>query len=303
MYLLPGAIAAGGHGQLDKAKVHAAAGGHLPFQNGGEPDELRHGAAVRHVVDFLGRGDLQQPPFLEHRHPVGHGQRLFLVVGDQQGGGTKLLLQCTDLVAQMAPHAGIQRGQRLVQQQRTRIDGQRARQRHALLLPAGELLHTALREIGQAHHLQELCRPGMALCGWHLAQRQPVGHVVPHRQVRKQRIALEHHANTALVHRRARHVLASQCDAALVAGLQPRNQLEQGGLARAAGADHRHQLALANVEGHLVQPLLAAGVAVTDVLESQAHGDLRKREEDRSAARLASSSRITVAAQAKPVAP
>ena len=70
----------------------------------------------------------------EHRHPVGHGQRLFLVVGDQQRGGAETPLQGANLVAQIGAHIGVQGRERLVQQQGAGIDGQRARQRDTLLL-------------------------------------------------------------------------------------------------------------------------------------------------------------------------
>ena len=59
-----------------------------------------------------------------------------------------------------------------------------------------------------------------------------------------------------------------------------------------------------------MQAVRAAGVVVADVVEKEAHGRSLKgqarcltREEDRSADALASTRRITVAAQAKPVAP
>ena len=47
-----------------------------------------------------------------------------------------------DLLAQI----GVEVGQGFVQKQRLRLDDQRARQRHALLLAAGELAGTALRQ-------------------------------------------------------------------------------------------------------------------------------------------------------------
>ena len=44
--------------------------------------------------------------------------------------------------------AGVERGQRLVQQQRARAEDERAGERHALLLPAGELRRQAIGEPG-----------------------------------------------------------------------------------------------------------------------------------------------------------
>jgi hypothetical protein len=48
----------------------------------------------------------------------------------------------------------VQVGQRLVQQQHLRLDDHGARQRHALLLAARQLVGPALRVVGQAHHVE-----------------------------------------------------------------------------------------------------------------------------------------------------
>jgi hypothetical protein len=73
---------------------------------------------------------------VHHHDAVGHRQRLFLVVRDHDGGHAQLALQAADLAAQVHAHDGVQRRQRLVQQQQPRRRGQRARQRDALLLAA-----------------------------------------------------------------------------------------------------------------------------------------------------------------------
>ena len=84
-------------------------------------------------------------PVAHHADPVGDGQRLLLVVGDEQGGDAHLELDPADLVPQLRPDLGIERRQRLVQQQHLRLDGQRPGQRDPLLLPAGDLVRVAVR--------------------------------------------------------------------------------------------------------------------------------------------------------------
>ena len=56
------------------------------------------------------------------------------------------------LLAQLA----VERGHRLVEQQHLRLEHERARERHALPLPAGELVDGALAEAVEADHLQRL---------------------------------------------------------------------------------------------------------------------------------------------------
>ena len=95
-------------------------------------------------------------PVAHDADPVGHGQRLLLVVGDEQGGGAEPLLQGADLLAQLQPDLGVERGQRLVEQQHVRLDRQRPGQRDALLLAAGQLVRVLAGLRGQADHVEQL---------------------------------------------------------------------------------------------------------------------------------------------------
>ena len=124
----------------------AAQRGDLPagLQLAGYPahhaDELGHERGSRIGVELIRRGDLLEPALPHDADPVRHGQRLLLVVGDEQSGGAEPLLQGADLLAQLQPDLGVQGGQRLVEQQHPGLDGQRAGQGDALLLAAGELV-------------------------------------------------------------------------------------------------------------------------------------------------------------------
>ena len=68
-----------------------------------------------------------------------------------------------DLLPQLQPHLGVQRGQRLVEQQHPRLDGQRAGQRDPLLLAAGQLVRVLAGLLGQPDHVQQLAGPALAL--------------------------------------------------------------------------------------------------------------------------------------------
>jgi len=63
------------------------------------------------------------------------------------------------------PRAGVQRRQRLVQQQQPRMGGQRAGQRDPLRLPAGQPPRLDGRVVGQPHPLQQIrrARPRLGL--------------------------------------------------------------------------------------------------------------------------------------------
>ena len=120
-----------------------------------------------------GRGELLQPAGAHHADPVGHRQRLRLVVGDEDGGDAELELEPADLLAQLHPHLGVERRQRLVEQQHPRAQGERAGQRDPLLLAAGELVRVAVAVVGQADQLQQLGGPARRSALARLRTRRP----------------------------------------------------------------------------------------------------------------------------------
>ena len=65
---------------------------------------------------------------------------------DVDGGVAVCVVQAAHLEAHLLAQIGVEIGQRLVEQQRLRLDDQRAGQRHALLLAAGQLAGIALRQ-------------------------------------------------------------------------------------------------------------------------------------------------------------
>jgi hypothetical protein len=71
-------------------------------------------------------------------------KRLALVVRHVQHGEFQRLLQLADLLAHAPAQLGVEVGQRLVEQQHRRLQHQRARHRHALLLAARQLRGQAL---------------------------------------------------------------------------------------------------------------------------------------------------------------
>ena len=81
---------------------------------------------------------------------------------------------------------------------------------------------------------------------------QAEGDVARDRQMREQRVALEHHVDRPPVRRHAGDVLAVEQDAALVGRLEAGEHAQQRGLAAAGRAEQREELALVDVERHAV---------------------------------------------------
>jgi hypothetical protein len=70
---------------------------------------------------------------------VGELERLGLIVRDEQRGDASLLVEAVQPVAQLLPHAGVQRAEGLVEQEDLGLGGQRPREGDALALPSREL--------------------------------------------------------------------------------------------------------------------------------------------------------------------
>ena len=166
------------------------------------------------VVDLLGIADLLDPAAVHDRDPVGHRQRLLLVVGDVDEGDPDLALDPLQLDLQALAQLQVERAERLVEQQHLRQVDQRPRQRNPLLLAARELGRAPVGLGGEADPLQLGARPaGDLVLGDPLAL-QPEGDVVGDAQVREERVALEDGVGRALVRRQLRDVLALDPDLA-----------------------------------------------------------------------------------------
>ena len=90
---------------------------------------------------------------------VGDLERLLLVVGDEQAGDVDLVVQPAEPAAQLVAHPGVERPERLVEQQHLGLDGERPGQRHALALAAGELRRVPLGVALELHQVEQLVDP------------------------------------------------------------------------------------------------------------------------------------------------
>ena len=226
------------------------------------------------VIDFLGRADLLDPALVHHDDAVGELERLFLIVGDEDAGDVDLVVQPPQPSAQFLAHLGVERAEGLVEQQHLRLDRERARQGDALALAAGELRGIAVGEAVELHELQQLVHARADLgFGRPLAPRlhaQPEGDVLEHRHVAEQRVMLEDETDLALAHADGARVLAVEQHLAGVRRLQPGDDAQQRGLARARQTQQRDQLAGLDVQVDIVERNEVAE-PLADVFELDAH--------------------------------
>ena len=112
------------------------------------------------------------------------------------------------------------------------------------------------KPVGQRAELDEAQRVADLLVDLGLgraAHLERKGDVARHGEVRKQRIALEHHAEVALVRRQVLDRLAVQQDAAAGRRHEARDRHQHRGLARARRSEQRQELATRDAQRHVVQ--------------------------------------------------
>ena len=113
-------------------------------------DEFRDLAIGRAPENLLRRADLLDAAVIHDDHPIGHGKRFRLMMGDVDEGDFELAMQPHQLSLHAHAQMRIERTERFVKQEHLRLDGKRARQRYALTLAAGKLVDGAIGEFGDA---------------------------------------------------------------------------------------------------------------------------------------------------------
>jgi hypothetical protein len=125
----------------------------------GVAHEARDEGVAGAFVQVARRAFLRDGAVVHHDDAIGHRHGFRLVVRDVHDRQPEPLLQVTDLLAHLAAQARVEVGQRLVEQEHRRLEHERARKRHALLLPARELGGQARIEVAQADACKGLLRP------------------------------------------------------------------------------------------------------------------------------------------------
>src|SRR6516162_9689590 len=117
---------------------HAGASGGLAGQQVAPADELRDEPAMGRIVDIRRRADLLDAALVHDHDSVRDGERLLLVMSDENRRGVELMHKRTDFLAHMDSKLGIEARGRLMEQKDRGPQYERAREGHSLLLPARE---------------------------------------------------------------------------------------------------------------------------------------------------------------------
>src|SRR6478609_3912635 len=206
------------------------------------------GTVRARVGEELLRGVLLDDRAVGHEDdPVGGGAGEAHLVGDDDHRHA-LLGEVDHDVEDLLDHLRVEGGGGLVEEHHLRLHRQRAGDRDALLLAAGELGGVLLGLVADAHAVEQLAGLLLGLGLAHAADLDRAERdVLEDRLVGEEVEALEDHADLgaqggerlALL----REVLAIEGDRSLVDRLQPVDRAAERGLARAGRPDHDHDLA------------------------------------------------------------
>ena len=169
--------------------------------------------------------------------------------GREHDGAAAVGEQLRQLVAQLLAQLEVEIGERLVEQNEVGVLDQRAGQRGALLLPAGQLGRAALQHRRQPQQLGDAVHAAVDLGLRHARDAQRRGDVLEDREVRIVDELLVDHRDVALLHGNAGDVLPVEPDLAGGRALEPGHQLHQRRLAGERRAEQDVEAVLGELDG------------------------------------------------------
>ena len=156
---------------------------------------------------------------------------------------TQLLMQPRKLVPHPRTQVGVEIGQRLVEQQHLRPPHHRARDRDPLALPARQGTRPPVEQFRQIEHRRDLSDPLGDFALGHLRNLQRKRDILGSRQMRIERIGLEHHRQPPVRRRRIGYVAPSDRYPPRARHLQSRDHPQQRRLAAPRRPDKHDELA------------------------------------------------------------
>ena len=152
------------------------------------------GEAGRPSTSAFGSG-LDDPPGLVEDQAIAELVGLAEIVGDEHDGAAEPDDQGAQLLAELSAERRVEGRERLVEQQHRRVRRDGAAEGHPLLLAPREIAGVPRGQLLEAHLGEDLRRAPLPLRP--RAVPEPERHVLRHRQVGEQRVALEHVAEVA----------------------------------------------------------------------------------------------------------
>jgi hypothetical protein len=174
-------------GERDDAVGAALAGVEVRAGELGDP------TGTRASGDLDRCADLGDPTLVEHDHPVGEDSCVDRIVGDEESHTGERSEVTTEIPSDFVAGRGVERGERLVEQEKGGFGGERTGERDPLRLASGELRGRRPFPSRQADPLQPTIGMAPGIPAAAAVGPKPERHVVARVQVREQKVVLEHH--------------------------------------------------------------------------------------------------------------
>ena len=151
------------------------------------------------VEDLLWGGDLLDDAVLHDHDAIAEGHGLGLVVSDVDERTLDLVAQFDELGTHLVTKLGVQVGQRLVHQEDLGVTHDGAADGDALTLAARKRLRLTVEVLGNTQDLGSGAHLTVDLVLGDLLELERKCHVLVHRHIGVQSIALEHHGDVAVL--------------------------------------------------------------------------------------------------------
>ncbi len=224
----------------------------LSFELVDMADEIGDETGLRKTVQLDRLIDLLHFALAHHGDAMRQRQRLDLRVGDEHERDADIALQVDQVDLHLLAQLGVERTERLVEQQQARTVGQPARQRNALLLPAGQLVRIGCCLVGEVHLFENLARHPVDFGGRAARHLQRKSDVLSHRHMREQRVALEHGMHRAFFSGSVGEVFAVEQNLPGIGQIEAGDHAQYRGFAAAGRAEQREEFARLDAEADVV---------------------------------------------------
>src|SRR5216684_5480525 len=192
----------------------------------------------------------------EDAHPVGQGDGLLQIVGDEDHRSLEGAPQLEQFVFHQGARLHVQGAERLVHQQDLRLVDKGLGQRHPLAHAARELVRVAVLETGQPDTRDPIVSALARLGFWLTAEQRAGDDVAEHILPGEDRVSLEDIANARVD---ALHGFAHHLHRTFTRPLQAGDETQGGGFAGAGRPNHGDELTRRDAEGEV--PYRGVGLA------------------------------------------
>src|SRR5579872_847731 len=248
---------------LDQRDLAAALDA-VAVENDVAADEACDERRSRPAIELVRRRNLLDPAAIHHDDPIGESQRLRLGMRDEDEGDAEIALQQAQFALDRFAQIGVERAERLVEQEDVGLDDEAPRQRDALPLAAGKTVRAAVDNVGEPELLDDPLDALVDRLAVEPLHLEAIGDVAAHGHVREQGVALKDHCGRALLGGQRVDPLAADEN---IAG---RNDLETGDhsqrrrLAAAGWAKEGDELAFGDIEIEIDDGRRAVVVGLAD---------------------------------------